>query len=260
MVRMLVLAAVLAALATPALAGPPYTAPPLQPATTGNPPAALRADAIALLKAVQAGDLDAVGRFIAPKVTVISGTLDMTLPRRAEVVDVGKGGRAAVAALGQHTGGDWDLPPDAEIGSFLSDMELDFIEGALTDGQPWGTDPLLPGTICTYGFHDFDAAAVKRAADAVGVDGASFVMVEEGTPVLQRPGGRKAGTLSAGRLYATDNDTAAPSGWLALHLPAGGVGFIAVREEGLQKPYADGLCFRSSGGRWRVVGQASTGV
>ena len=258
--RIPVLAAVLAAFVGPALAGQPYVAPQLRPAQTGEPPADLRADAIALLRAVQAGDLDAVGSFIAPEVTVVSGALDMALPRHVERVDMRPGGRSAVAALGNHTGGDWDLPPDVDIGSFLADMELDFIEGALTDGQPWGSDPLLPGTICTYGFHDFDPAEVQRVAAGLGVDGASFVLVDEGTPALAEPGGRTVGTLSADRLYAMDYDTDAPTVWMALHLPQGGVGFIAVNEVGLQKPYADGLCFKKSGGRWKVVGQASTGV
>lgn len=258
--RMLVLAAVLAAFAVPALAGGPYTAPKLKPAETLEPPADLRADAIALLKAVRAGDLDAVGGFIAPRVTVVSAALDMALPRHVEVIDSAPGGRSAVAGLGQHTGGDWDFPPDVDIGAFLSDMELDFIEGALTDGQPWGTDPLLPGTICTYGFHDFDPAEVKRAAGALHIDGANFVMVAAGTPVLDRPGGRAVGTLSADRLYAMDYDTEVPTDWVALHLPEGGLGFVSAGEDGLQRPLVAGICFRKSGGTWKLVGQANTGV
>lgn len=258
--RVAVLAAVLAALVGLALAGQPYSAPNVKPAETLAPPADLRAEAIALLKAVRAGDLDAVGSFIAPRVIVVSGAIDMSLPRHTEVVDAARGGRAAVAGLGNHTGGDWDLPPDVDIGAFLADMELDFIEGALTDGQAWGLDPKLPGTICTYGFHDFDPGEVKQAAAKLGIDGTSFVMVDEGTPVLDKPDGRTLVTLSAGRLYALDYDTDAPTDWIALHLPEGGIGFIAVGEDGLEKPYAAGICFKQSGGTWKIVGQASTGL
>lgn len=252
--------AVLAGLLGPAAAGPAYVAPGVRPAETLEPPADLRADAIALLRAVRAGDLDAVGSFIAPKVTVVSGAIDMTYARRVEVVDASGGGRSSVAGLGPHVGGDWDLPPDVDIGAFLADMELDFIEGALTDGQSWGLDPKLPGTICTYGYRDFDPAEVKQAATALGADGASFVLVSEGTAALDRPQGRTLATLSAGRLYSMDYDTDAPSDWVALHLPEGGIGFIAVGEQGLEKPYADGICFKKRGGKWKLVGQASTGL
>jgi len=254
------MAAVLAALLGPAVAGPAYTAPKVKPAVTLKPPADLRADAIALLRAVQAGNLEAVGGFIALKVTVVSGALDLSLPRHVEVVDSAPGGRSAVAGLGNHTGGDWDLPPDVDIGQFLADMELDFIEGALTDGQAWGTDPKLPGTICTYGFHDFDPAEVKKAATKLHIDPGSFVMVDEGTPVLDKPKGKRLATLSADTLYGMDYDTDAPTDWMALHLPAGGIGFVAVSDDGFDKPYADGICFGKSSGRWKIVGQSSTGV
>ncbi len=254
------MAAVLAALAGPAIAGVAYAPPAVRPAETLEPPADLRADAIALLAAVRAGDLDVVGGFIAPRVTVVSGAIDMSYARHVEVVNASPGGRSAVAGLGPHTGGDWDLPPDVDVTAFLADMELDYIEGALTDGQAWGLDPKLPGTICTYGYRDFDPAEVKQAATTLGVDGASFVLVGDATPVLDKPKGRSIGTLSAGRLYAMDYDTDTPTDWVALHLPEGGIGFIAVGEDGLQKPYAVGICFKKSAGTWKIVGQASTGL
>ena len=93
------LAAALAAFAAPALAGDAYLAPKLTPAETLEPPADLRADAVALLKAVQAGDLDAVGSFIAPKVTVVSAALDLGLPRHAEVMASGANPRAATGIV-----------------------------------------------------------------------------------------------------------------------------------------------------------------
>lgn len=258
--RIVLLAVALAALAGPAAAGDAYTAPKLQPAKTLEPPPDLRADAIALLKSVQAGDLDAVASFIAPRVTVISGTLDLGLPRHSEALDSGPNPRGAVAGLGNHTGGDWDVPADADIGKFLADMELDFIEGSLTDGQPWGVDPLLPGAVCTYGYEQYDPAAVKKVAARLGIDASAFVMVADGTPALDGPRGRQVATLPGDALYAMDHDSDPGEGWVALHLPQGGIGFVAVGEDGLQKPYADGLCFKKSGGRWKIVGQSSTGL
>ena len=105
--RSAIVAVVLAVLVAPAMAGEPYTPPKLTPAETLEPPADLRQDAIALLQAVRAGDLDAVGGFIAPKVTVVYGAIDMSYPRGAKTVETSPGGRSAVAALGTHTGGDW---------------------------------------------------------------------------------------------------------------------------------------------------------
>lgn len=258
--RSAIVLALLAALVGPALAGGAYTPPKVRPAETLEPPADLRADAIALLQAVRKGDVDAVGGFIAGKVTVVSGAIDMSYPRNVKVIDSGPGGRSAVAGLGQHTGGDWDIPPDADVTAFLTDMELDYIEGALTDGQPWGTDPKLPGTVCTYGYHDFSPAEVKAVAATLGVDGSSFVMVDEETPVLDKPKGKPIGTLSANALYGLDYDSDAPTDWMALHLPEGGIGYVAVGEDGFEKPYAAGLCFKKSGGKWKIVGQASTGL
>jgi hypothetical protein len=259
-VRVFSIAATLAALALPAFAGAPYTLPALKPANIVQPPAALRADATKLLKAVRADDLEAAGRWIGDRVTVISGTLDMGSPRTKEVLGPWQSGSSALTELGQRTGGDWDLPPNVDIGAFLSDMELDFIEGALTDGQPWGTDPMLPGTICTYGYHVFDPVAVERAAAAIGIADADFVMVPGGTELRDKPDGRGLGALAGDALYGLDYDTDAPSGWMGLHLPQGGVGFIAVGEDGLSKPYASGLCFAESAEGWQVVGQASTGL
>lgn len=258
--RIVLLAVALAAFVTPALAGEPYVAPKLQTAETLEPPADLRNDAIALLKAVQAGNLDMVASFIAPKVTVVSGWLDLGMARHFEVVDSGTNAHGAVAGLGNHTGGDWDIPPNADVGKFLADMELDFIEGSLTDGQPWGTDPLMPGTVCTYGVEQFDPAAVKKVAAKLGIDGAEFVMVVDGTPVLDKPKGKQLGALAGDALYAMDSDADTDGDWVALHLPQGGVGFVAVGEDGLQKPYADGLCFKKTGGTWKIVGQSSTGL
>lgn len=242
------------------MAGEAYTAPKLQPAQTLEPPADLRADAIALLKAVRAGDLEAVGGFIMPLVTVVSASIDMSLPRKAEALPTAPGGRSAVAALGNHTGGDWDIPPGADIGEFLAGMELDFIEGALTDGQPWGADPMIPGTICTYGAPSFDPGAVRKVAARLKVDAGSFVMVDEGATVFDKPAGKAIGTLSAGALYAMDYDRDTEADWVALHLPQGGVGFVAVGEDGLAKPYADGICFEKKASGWRISGQSSTGL
>jgi hypothetical protein len=259
-VRVVLLAALMAALIGPAVAGPAYSPPALKPAATLEPPADLRAQAIKLLKAVRAGDVEAVGKFIAPAVTVVSGALDLGFPRRSELLPSGPKASGAVAGLGNHTGGDWDIPPDVDVGKFLADMELDFIEGALTDGQPWGTDPLVPGAICTYGYEQFDAGAVKKLAAKLRIDGSDFVMVPDGAAVLDAPKGRQVGTLAANALYAMDSDADTDGDWVALHLPLGGVGFIAVGEDGLQKPYADGICFEKKGSMWLITGQSSTGL
>jgi hypothetical protein len=259
-VRIAVIFVALAALVSPALAGAPYAPPNLKLAKPLEPPADLRADATALLKAVQAEDFEAVGRWIAPKVTVVSGALEMGLPRTVETIGGWKDGRSALAELGYHTGGDWDAPPDVDLASFVASFELDFIEGSLTDGRPWGTDPLIEGAICTYGFNDYSSAEVQKVADQLNIASSSFVMVTEGAAAFDKPGGKKVSTLSADRLYAMDYDTPSPQDWMAIHLPQGGVGFTAVPEQGLEKPYGTGLCFKKTAKGWQMMAQVSTGL
>lgn len=246
-----------------ALAGPAYTAPKVGAATTVEAPEALRAAATELLKAVAAKDIDGIGKWLAPKITTVSGAIDLSYKRVSKLEGPWKNAAAQVVSLANSTGGDWDIPQDADIGQFLTGMELSFIEQSLTDGQPWGTDAMVKGAICTYGVGTYDPAEVKRVAKKLGVEGSSFVAVRKEIEVLEaaKAGAKPVGTLAPGLLYAIDYDADEPSGWTALHLPGGGTGFTTASGDDFDKPYASGLCFKQQGsGEWAVVAQAATGL
>lgn len=250
-------------IAGPALAGPAYTPPKVSPAKLVEAPEDLRAHATELLKAVTAKDVAAMERWLAPRITTISGAIDLAYPRVKTLEKARENIAGQVAQLGQNTGGDWDIPPDVDIGVFLTDMELTFISQSLTDGQAWGTDPMLKGAICTYAVGSYDPAEVKRVAKKLGIEGSSFVAVRKETEVLDaaKAGAKSIGQLQPGALYGMDYDTDTPTGWMAVHLPGGGIGFTASLGDDFDKPYASGLCFKQQkSGDWQVVAQAATGL
>jgi len=245
-----------------AFAGPAYAPPKVSPTGTLEAPADLRAAATELLQAVSAGDADGIGKWLAPKLVIVTGTLDLTIPRRSKLEGPWESAKSQVADLGNSTGGDWDLPPNVDIGAFLTKMELDFISQSLTDGQPWGIDPLVKGATCTYGLGKVDPEAVERAARALDTSGDNFVGVKREVALFDAmEGGKPVGKLTPGLLYATDYDAETSVEWTAFHLPEGGVGFGKVSGDDFDRPYASGLCFKQQpSGQWAVVAQASTGL
>lgn len=248
-------------LAGAAIAGPAYVPPRLSPAKTVEAPADLRAAATELLAAVVAADIDGIGKRLAPKLSIVSGGLDLSAPRGTRLEGPWESAKSQVASLGNNTGGDWDLPPKVDIGAFLTKMELEFINQSLTDGQPWGTDAAVQGAICTYALGQLDPAAVKRAAKTLGTSGDNFVGVKREVELFDAmEGGKPVGKLVPGLLYATDYDAETSLDWTAFHLPAGGVGFGKVSGDDFDRPYASGLCFKQVAGEWLVVAQASTGL
>lgn len=258
----LAMAATLLGSVGPALAGAAYEAPKLTAGKVVEAPAELIDTAKALLEAARGGDTEKMAPFFANAVTVISAGLDLDRPRARDKVTGKPGTDAIISALGQHTGGDWDVPPNADIGLFLAKMERDFIVSALTDGRPWGSDPLVKGAICTYPTPSYAVKAVKAAAKALGVETSSFFFVNKDVPTYAAADAKGAatGTLTPGLLYAMDYDTQSPKGWLTVHLPAGGTGFVTTKGLDSDKPYMQGLCFAKTKAGWQVVAQTSTGV
>lgn len=244
-------------------AGPAYTPPRVGAARIVEAPADLRVAATELLKAATARDIDGVGRWLALRLTIVGGAIDLAYPRTVEREGPWENAAAQVAFLGSRTGGDGDIPQDADIGAFLTGLELSFISQSLTDGQPWGTDAMVKGAICTYAVGSYDAVAVKRTAKKLGIEGSSFAAVRREIPLLDTAaeGGKPVGALAPGLLYGMDYDSDTPTGWTAFHLPMGGIGFAKADGEDFDRPYASGLCFRKQeSGQWAVVAQAATGL
>jgi hypothetical protein len=260
----LIALAALLALAHPASAGQPYTPVPLKPAQTVTPPAELLTAARSFLDAVSRGDGDAIFAGLAPKISSVDGALELGIPRRKETIGPFKTVEAALSELANNIGGTYEMPAGGvDFTPFATKAEREFIVQSLTDGQPWGLDPLLKGATCTYAYRSFDTKAVTALGKKLDTQTSSFFYLDAKTDVLASPaaGAPVAATLEPDRLYGLDYDTDAPRSWMAVHLPAGGSGFVNFQEVELNKPYATGICFsKAADGRWLMSAQAATNL
>lgn len=252
-------------IAAPVLAAGPYTPLPLQPAKTVTPPPQLLTDATAFLQAVRQGDGDTIARYIAPKVTTVSGGLELAFPRHKDTSGPFDTIEEMLSDLANNTGGDIPLLADgSESPALRIDAEREFIVQSLTDPtSSWGTDPMVKGAICSYAYRSYDVKAIKRLSEKTGVQSSSFVYVDKPYELLKTADAKAetVGTLETDRLYALDYNTDAPRGWIAVFLPDGSSGFANHEAAGFGKPYAVGLCFaKGKEGRWVMVAQASTGL
>ena len=242
--------------------GEPYAPQPLAPAESVVAPADLIEAASALLVASRNDDRAAIAARLAPRLTLIDGALELGLPRRTEMIGPFETGDLALVALADNIGGQYEQPVDgSEVTPYAVAAELDFIISAITDGQAWGRDPLLEGAICTYAYRAFDQRAIATLGERLKVQTSSFFFVEAPTAVLVQPDTRTvaAATLKPDLLYALDYDTDAPGGWIAVHLPEGGAGFLNFETAVMSKPYASGICFtRDPSASWRMSAQTAT--
>lgn len=246
------------------LAGEPYTPARLKPAETVDPPAELLDMARQFLEAVQKGDGDLIDAAIADKVTAIDGALELTVKRRKEVLGPYDRIEDMLVALANYIGGIYEQPADGgDATPFAIEAEREYIVGSLTDGQSWGTDPMLKGAICTYAYRSFDAAAVGSLSETLNTASSSFFYVDAPAALLAEPkaGAPIVATLETDRLYGLDYKTDAPRHWIAVHLPEGGSGFVNFDEVALEKPYAAGICFsKGKDGKWVMSAQVSTSL
>ncbi len=246
------------------LSGEPYTPAKLKPAETVTPPADLLDMARGFLEAVQKGDGDRIDAAIADKVTAIDGALELTVKRRKEVLGPYDRIQDMLVALATYIGGIYEQPADGgDATPFAIEAEREYIVASLTDGQPWGTDPMVKGATCTYAYRSFDAAAVGVLSEKLNTASSNFFYVDAPAAVLVEPkaGAAAVATLETDRLYGLDYETDAPGRWIAVHLPQGGSGFLNFDEVALEKPYAAGICFsKDKDGRWVMSAQVSTSL
>lgn len=255
--------ATLVALCLPALAGEPYDPIKLKPAETVTAPPELIAMASQFLEAVKQGNGDAIGASIADRITTVNGALELAIPRKKEVIGPFTTTEDKLSALGYNTGGELPISGDgSDPGAYAIGAAREYIVQALTDGQPWGTDPMFRDATCTYAYRSFDQKAVKKLADRFKVQSSGLFYVDAAHPALKeaRDGSEVAATLQPDLLYLLDYDTDAPRHWMAVHLPDGGTGFVNLDKAKLEKPYAGGICFARTKTGWQMVGQASTSL
>lgn len=245
-----------------ALGGEPYSPVPLAPGDALTPPPDLVEAASALLQASRDDDRPAIAARLASRLTLVDGALDLGLPRRIEEIGPFETTDLALTALASNIGGIYEQPFDgSDVTPYAVAAEREFIISAIADGENWGRDPLLKDAICTYTYRSFDRAAVLVQADLLDIQTSSFFYVDAPTEVLVQPrtGAAYAATLQPDFLYGLDYDTDAPGGWIAVHLPEGGSGFIDFHSEVIGKPYASGVCFaRDASGSWRMSAQTAT--
>jgi len=255
---------IVAALATPALAGPTYEPVKLDPAGTVSPPDELVAAAAAFLDTVKSGDVDAMGAGIADSLTLIYGPLEMALPRRKEIAGPFKTAEEKLVALSAYIGGDVESDSDGNpILSNQIEAARQYIEEALTNGLSWGADPMVEGAICSYSYRSYDRNAVKRLADKMDEQSSALFYVDAPVSALKAADAQAgiAATLAPDLLYVEDYKTDTPIYWHAIHLPDGGSGFISFEAAQLEKPYAGGVCFaKNKAGAWQMVAQVATGL
>ncbi len=248
----------------PATSGEPYTPVPLAPASIVTPPPELLQAATAFLEAARRGDGDAIWAGLAPRLTLVDGALELGLRRHTEQIGPFQDVEGALATLADNIGGIYERPFDgSDITPYATKAEREFIISALTDGQPWGRDPLLAEAICSYAYRSFDTDKVTALGEQLDMQTSSLFFVETPTAVLTRPeaGAPVAATLDPDLLFGLDYDTGAPSNWVAVHLPAGGSGFLDFEANEIGKPYASGICFsRGADGRWVMSAQTATNL
>lgn len=250
--------------ASPALAGSPYTPLKLAPGKTVTPPPELVRDATAFLEALKSGDGDAIAAGMAPKVTTLNGAIELAIPRHKEVVGPFDTIEDMLVRLSGNIGG--ILPSDANgvvSPKVAIDGERDYIVQALTDGRPWGTDPMVKGAICTYAYRSYDIEGLKALAARIDTESSSFVFVDKPYELRASPdkSADVVATMQPDLLYGLDYDTDAPIGWIAVHLPEGGSAFANHDEAQFDKPYAAGVCFdQNKDGRWVMVAQSDTSL
>ena len=246
-----------------AVAGEPYEPIALLPADSVTVPPDLARAADELLDAVQTGDIEAAGALIADTVTWVDGALEMGLPRYVETVSDFASAEGKLMELASYTGGDVQMAsgPDDKT-PYAINAERDFIKYSLMDAPVWGTDPMVPGAICTYGYRSYDVAALAALADRMGIFSSSFFYVDVPSPLqaAPQPDAETTYTLAPDRLYALDYKTDAPGHWIAVHLPEGGEAFLNFDAVEMQKPYAVGICFAETDKGWQMVAQVSTSL
>lgn len=259
--------AVLALGVSPVLAIEPFKPLPVKPGTVVTPDESLIADAKAFLAALKSGDGDAIDAAIADKVTTVDGGLDLAFPRDKGVIGPKDTIEDMLEALGLNSAE--GLPVAMEPASAEADKKIainagrQFIVDALTDGQSWGTDPMVKGATCTYAYRSFDAKALKALVKKTGVAGSSWSYVEKPYELRKTPdlNAEVMGTLEPNTLYPFDYETDAPMGWQAVYLPDGSSGFANFEVAQFQKPYASGVCFqKGKDGHWLMVAQVSTSL
>lgn len=237
----------LVAFDAPAEEAASYRPLPAKTGTAVTPPPELLSVVEKLRAAAEAGDSDAVFGLFDREISFVHTGITIEVGRRVESV-----ASTTAAATLEKIGLAFTEGEPVGPGGQTFDFRAARIATALTQiseatGDPdWGSDPLLPGAVCTRPGAKWDA---KLAAKEDFLSAAVFVSAAAEARTEPRADAPVVGRISSGKLYA--DLSVREDGWAKIRVPDGRVGWLAP---GVAKPAQPwGVCFRSSrSGGWKL--------
>lgn len=148
-----------------------------------------------------------------------------------------------------------DMPEAAQNETMFAILAADLAVGGL------GANPDAKGEVCAPALPRIDRAKAAAAAKAAGVEPENLRVASSLIGLRARPGpdAPQISRLDPRDLapIVTDLTANTPSGWNAIGLPDGSIGFTDAL--GLDELTPAAVCFGKEGGRWRIVSTIQRG-
>ena len=209
--------------------------------------------------AVQAKDAAALAALISDRFVALdcpANPLKACAPGKAKAI--GKGGkpldrlRLAMCCEGKPAP---DMPEPAQNETMFAILAANLGAGGL------GANPDAKGEVCAPALPRIDRAKAAAAARAAGVEPENLRVASVLIGLRARPGpdAPQISRLDPRDLapIVTDLTANTPSGWNAIGLPDGSIGFTDAL--GLDELTPAAVCFGKEGGRWRIVSTIQRG-
>ena len=242
--------------------------PPSKPykavAATFDRPADSDADLAALLKetraAVEAKDAAALGGLVSEKFVALecaANPLKPCAPGKAKAIGAKIARPLDRMRLAFCCGGKLapDMPEAAQ-----NDTMFAILAANLAAGEP-GENPDAKGQVCLPALPRFDRTRAAAAAKAAGVEPENLRIAATTIPLRPRPDAATQATtrLDAGDLapIVTDLTADIPSGWNAIALPDGSIGYTDAL--GLDELTPGAICFGKEKTGWKIVATIQRG-
>jgi len=148
-----------------------------------------------------------------------------------------------------------DMPEAAQNETMFAILAAAFATGGL------GANPDVRDEVCAPALPRFDRARAAAAAKAAGVEPENLRVASVEIPLRAKPDAASPATtrLDANDLapIVTDLTGNTPSGWNAIALPDGGIGYTDAL--GLDELTPGAICFGKDKGRWKIVATIQRG-
>ncbi|HMN72867.1 MAG TPA: hypothetical protein PKA55_13465 [Rhodoblastus sp.] len=262
LVRLLVVLAAIAAL--PALAQSPPSKPYKATVATYDRAAENDAGLAALVRetraAVEAKDVAGLSALISDRFVALdcaANPLKACAPGKAKAVGAGNARpidrlRLAFCCEGKPSP---ETPEAAQNDTMFAILAADLGAGGL------GANPDAKGEVCAPALPRLDRARAGAAARAAGVEPENLRVAAATIPLREKPapGAATISRLDPGDLapIVTDLTADTPSGWTAIALPDGAIGYTDAL--GLDELTPGAICFGKEKGRWKIVSTIQRG-